>query len=70
MDRVALSSSMLASAGHDEDSNFLELEFKVGTAYRYFQVPRHVYEQLLSAASPGTFFRDHIFEKYPAQRLR
>ena len=70
MDRVELSSSMLASAAHDEDSNVLELEFNVGTVYRYFQVPRHVYEGLMSAASPGTFFRQHIFERYPALRLR
>ena len=39
MERIAVESSNLASIGYDEASMVLEVEFKHGGIYQYFDVP-------------------------------
>lgn len=60
MNRIALSSSNVASAGYDDQSRTLEIEFHKGGVYQYFDVPRTTYEQLVNAASPGGFLHEQI----------
>ena len=43
MERQSVSSSNLASVGYDPNSETLEIEFKGGTIYRYFNVPSFVH---------------------------
>jgi hypothetical protein len=40
-----------------------------GVAYRYFMVPRTVFEDLRAAASAGTYFNRHIRDGFPYQRV-
>lgn len=60
MYRVPLSSSNVASAGYDDDSGTLEVEFHSGGIYQYFDVPRAIYEELVSAGSPGSVLHQQI----------
>ena len=70
MHRIALDSRTLASAGYDDPSATMELEFVEGRVYRYFVVPRSVFDALLSADSVGRFFQEHIRDVYPYERIR
>jgi hypothetical protein len=60
MQRIPVSSSNVDSVGYDEDSGTLEVEFKNGTVYQYFDVPSKIYENLMSASSIGGFLASSI----------
>ena len=60
MKRTPVSSSNLASVGYDEISHTLEIGFVNGSVYQYFQVPAHVYRDLMNAASHGSYFNEYI----------
>jgi len=69
MERVAVSSSNLASVGYDAESQILEIEFHNGGVYQYAGVPEEVYEGLLSADSQGKYFHANIKNNYPYGKL-
>lgn len=56
MNRTPVSSSMIASIGYDVNAQRLEVEFKRGAVYEYFEVPEEIYLNLLSAESVGKYF--------------
>ena len=58
MERDPVNSSNLNSVGYGP-SGVLEIQFRNGTIYQYFDVPNFIYEGLMNAGSPGQFF--HIF---------
>ena len=60
MERMPLVSAALKSAGYDDRTHVLEVEFVHGSAYRYFDVPRSVYEGLLAADSRGAYFDENV----------
>lgn len=60
MNRIAVESSNLAEVGYDPDTNILEVAFKHGGVYRYFNVPSGVYTALMAAPSKGRYFDIHI----------
>ncbi len=68
--RITLDSRTVASAGYDEPSATMEVEFVEGRVYRYFVVPRSVFDALLTADSVGRFFQEHIRDVYPFERIR
>jgi len=70
MNRITLDSRTVASAGYDEPSATMEVEFVEGRVYRYFVVPRSVFDALLTADSVGRFFQEHIRDVYPFERIR
>ena len=54
--RSSVSSSHLASIGHDPASGTLEVEFRNGAVWRYGDVSEPEYEDLLRSASRGRAF--------------
>ena len=62
---VLLESSLLASADYDARAHVLQLRFRSGATYRYFDVPRTIYEALLTADSKGSFFNSLIKGRFP-----
>ncbi|MGY1889303.1 KTSC domain-containing protein [Pseudomonas jessenii] len=68
MERVQVSSSNVESVGFDEDSETLEVEFKNGTLYQYFDVPKNVYEGLVGADSVGGYLAANIKGVYRYSR--
>jgi hypothetical protein len=60
MNRQAVSSSNIASIGYDANSQTLEIEFLNGGVYQYFDVPQHVYEELMNASSHGQYLARNI----------
>lgn len=69
MNRQPIESSNLASIGYDAKNEILEVEFKHGVVYQYFDVPEHVYEELINADSHGVYFSRNIKYDYEYQKL-
>jgi KTSC domain len=67
--RVPLESTLLASALYHPRPRRLEIEFRSGERYLYFQVPPACYQQLLQADSKGSFFNRNIRNHFPCQHL-
>jgi hypothetical protein len=64
----AIDSSVIRSVTYDADAT-LTVRLHRGVTYRYFMVPRTVFENLLAAASTGTYFNRHIRDGFPYQRV-
>lgn len=58
--RQEVESSSLKSLGYDPSTNTLEVEFNHGGVYQYFNVPKHIYDGLMSADSHGTYFANQV----------
>lgn len=64
MRRKPIDSSAIASVGYNPEREELEVEFRSGSVYRYFDVPQEIYEDLLQAPSKGRFFASFIRGQY------
>ena len=62
MQRAPVTSTNIRSIGYDSQSAVLEVEFTSGDVYQYFDVPEHLYNNLLQAASPGQFLNINIIQ--------
>lgn len=60
MRRQPVSSSNLRSVSYDPGMKVLKIEFHNGGIYRYFGVPAYAYSSLMTSASHGGYFHDHI----------
>lgn len=69
MDRVPVSSSNVESIGYDEATSTLEIEFKNGATYQYFDVPLHVFSELQNAGSVGAYLASNIKGHYRYSRV-
>ena len=70
MERIAVQSSTIVSAGYAKDTRLLEIEFRSGAIYRYRQVPESVYAALSAARSKGRFFGTEIRGKFSYEKLK
>jgi len=69
MERKKVSSSNISSIGYDEDSSTLEVEFKNGAVYQYFDVNINIYKGLMEAGSQGQYLAQHIKGHYRYVRV-
>ena len=70
MTLTTVDSSMLHAVGYDEEAQELEVIFTSGKIYRYRDVPKEIYEQLLASKSKGSFMHGEIFECYEDYQVR
>lgn len=68
VDRETVQSSNLLSVGYDANSKTLEIEFRNGSIYQYFDVPEAIYLALMNATSQGKFFHQFVRERYSFKR--
>jgi hypothetical protein len=64
MNRQPVTSSNVADVGYDALTMTLEIGFKDGTVYQYFDIPESVYQELLSADSVGRFLNQQVKNSY------
>ena len=69
MNRIAVNSSNVEEIGYDSATQTLEVLFKKGNIYQYFDVPQTVYDNLISAGSVGEFLNKEIKGNYRYARL-
>ena len=69
MERKRLNAAKIRSAGYDERTQTLEIEFSNGTVYAYSGVSAEVYRRFVNAPSPGSFFDDRIAEEFSSRRV-
>ena len=69
MRRERVKSSVILAIGYDARHRELEVEFHSGRIYRYFDVPRRVYETLLSTDSVGKYFNETVKPNHRSARV-
>lgn len=69
MERVHVDSSNISEIGYDQQFSTLEIMFLDGKVYQYFDVPQHVHEGLIAAASIGKYFHTEIRGIYRYARV-
>lgn len=67
MHRVPVESSSIDSVGYEK--KVLEVKFRNGGLYQYFDVPEDLIVLLMRADSKGRFFNQHIRGQFPSRRL-
>jgi hypothetical protein len=74
MQRVALNSTLLQSAGYQDQLTLPEPEFRDGAVHHYFPVPPQTFQELPRAQSKGADFNAGIRPRFacckvlPAER--
>lgn len=69
MEREYVESSMITSFGFDPNVSTLEIEFKRGVVWQYFDVPESVYYEMKAASSCGKFFHANIKGQYAESQV-
>ena len=69
MDRVPVTSSVIASIGYDPATNTMDVEFRTGRLYRFFGITRAVHKALISADSIGRHFNAEIRNRFPCREI-
>ena len=59
-DPVEVRSSSLARLSYDCQQAILQVEFRDGAVYQFFDVPEEIYNRLLAAESKGNYFNRRI----------
>jgi hypothetical protein len=67
---LELDSSSLRSVAYAAETATLELAFRNGSTYRYFEVPLPTYQALVAADSKGRYFTTAIRPSFRFERLR
>jgi hypothetical protein len=62
-------STSLSAVGYDPANLTLEVQFKSGEVYRYFNVPYVVVEQLMTAGSVGRYFAKQVRNRFRSRRI-
>jgi hypothetical protein len=69
MQRIPVESSNIASIGYDRSSMTLEVEFKRGGTYQYFDVSPDLHDALMKSGSKGEYFVSTIRGHYRYARV-
>jgi hypothetical protein len=69
MERELVASSAVVSIGYDLKTETLEVEFKSGGIYQYYNVPDQVYRTFMASDSKGTFLHVNIKNAYSCSRV-
>jgi hypothetical protein len=72
MNRTPVTSSSVRSVGYDPSHQTLEIEFNSsGFVYRYLDVPRYVFDDIMSPNQPsiGSYVARYVKGKYSSEKL-
>jgi hypothetical protein len=69
MKRDPVTSTNIVEIGYDPPSLTLEVMFRNGGVYQYFDIPKQEYESLLGAASIGEYLNRNIKGRYRYARV-
>lgn len=69
MERYSIESSMIKSIGYDSNSSTLEIEFKSGEVWQYFDFLESLWHDFDSTDSKGKFFHREIKNQHKESRV-
>lgn len=69
MKRVTVASSNVAEVGYDPTRRVLEVLFRSGGLYQYFDVPEAEYTALCRASSVGGYLNQNIKGRFRYSRI-
>ncbi|WP_366523776.1 KTSC domain-containing protein [Nevskia ramosa] len=64
MEMIRVDSSAIKAVGYDPITSRMTIAFIQGHAYDFCRVPRYIFEGLLTASSKGSYYNDHIRDRY------
>jgi len=70
MECVHIDASSLQEVRYDNDRAIMEIDFKNGSTYQYFDVPRQAFDGLVSAESKGKYAAANIYKLFRQQKIR
>ncbi len=70
MTKILMNSRLIAAVDYDHSSGNLEIEFRSGKIVPYSNIPEQIYQNLINADSPGSYYRHHILERGPRPYTR
>jgi len=70
MQPVQLNSTSLQAVAYQNRLGLLELKFRSGAVYHYFDVSESIYKALLRAESKGGYFNHHIRNRFAHAKIR
>ena len=62
--RIRVKSSNIFAIGYDTNTKILQVEFKNGSVYEYYEVPENIYVAFMDADSKGRFMGNLYKHKY------
>ena len=62
---IAVKSTAIRAVGYDPKTRRMKIAFAQSNTYDFCGVPQHVYDELMKAASKGTYYNEHIKDQYP-----
>lgn len=69
MDFTPVDSQMILGIRYNQTTYELDVVFRSGEKYRYKNVPRVIYDELMKASSHGQFMHKKVLGRYKYERL-
>jgi hypothetical protein len=66
---IPIQSSFIESIGYLPVEKELQIRFKNGSLYAFYEVPEHTFENLRDAESKGRFFKMSIERRFQKEKL-
>ena len=54
----------MSAVGYEPNTRRMKITFAQGHTYDFCGVPQHVYDGLMRSFSKGTYYNDHIKDRY------
>ncbi|MGM3174225.1 KTSC domain-containing protein [Dickeya lacustris] len=70
MQRKRVSSTELFSVGYDAQNSTLEVELLNGSLYRYKNVARMIYEELMASNAKARYYARYIRNSFPYDKVQ
>ena len=68
MERTSVNSSNIKSIGYDPRELRMQVEFRSGRLYSFYNVPPKAHQEFMQAESKGKHFASHIANSFPFTR--
>lgn len=69
MELITVNSEMVHALGYDDEEQELEVIFTSGGIYRYSNVPRSVFDDMMKSPSIGQYMHTHIMNTYSYREI-
>ncbi|SDZ67590.1 KTSC domain-containing protein [Variovorax sp. YR266] len=64
MQMISVNSSAMSAVGYDPERRHMRITFSQGHTYDFCGVPQHIFDGLIRAASKGSYYNDHVKDRY------